>query len=116
MRYGDSLKDQQHTGQGNEGFEQKDGGYTADFGGTFQNLPAVARVGQTDPDHKSGYWYQKKYVAGQIYPPLLVGCETTVNDVNAHMRVFTDAKGDGQHKKHAVQVHDTFLQQNATGV
>ena len=55
-------------------------------------------------------------MAGQINPLLLVGCETTVNDVHSHMGVFTDTKGDGQHKKYAVQVHDTFLQQNSTGV
>jgi hypothetical protein len=55
-------------------------------------------------------------VASQIDPPLLIGCETAVKNIDAHMGVFTDAKGDGKHKECAVQVHDAFLQKHATGV
>ena len=34
-------------------------------------------------------------MASQIDPPLLIGCETAVKNIDAHMGVFTDAKGDG---------------------
>jgi hypothetical protein len=45
MQYRRFLEDQQHAGQWNQCFEQKYSWYATNFGGTFQNPPAIADIG-----------------------------------------------------------------------